>query len=52
MSDFLKVLSPTCCTFAGGNLSLVRCSNGAWAILDKNGKIVWTEYSEESLDNR
>jgi len=39
--DKIKLLSPTCAVFSGGNLALVLTEQNIWVIINKEGKVIW-----------
>lgn len=39
--DGIKLLTPTCAVFSGGNLSLVLTEQNKWVIINKDGKVIW-----------
>jgi hypothetical protein len=43
MTDKINVLSNTCITFSNGQLALVLSEEGVWIMINKAGKVIWSE---------
>lgn len=41
--DIIKILTPNCATFNNGELALVKSEEGIWIIINKSGKVIWSE---------